>query len=151
MMKRLVAKIDQVNNVIELCKEINVLDIVHWINKSWAETCVETISKCYNLCGFPVSSDDNSTESDSDDDKIPLNQLAKINSVAQIDPETLATFDQHVSIEDDSNDWKQALIETHSATAKTAIVDASDSDDDQTYELSGATTSISGTSGNWTL
>jgi hypothetical protein len=31
MMKSLVTKIEQVDSVTELCKEINVLDAVHWI------------------------------------------------------------------------------------------------------------------------
>jgi hypothetical protein len=57
MMKSLVAKIEQVDSVTELCKEINVLDVVHWISKSWKETRIETLSKCFKLSEFPISSD----------------------------------------------------------------------------------------------
>lgn len=130
MMKSLVAKIDQVESVSELCKEINVLDAVHWISKSWKETRVDTISKCFVSSGFPVTTDINSHESDSDDedDDIPLNQLAKISSVALVDRETLVEFDQNLPIEDDSDEWEKNLVETHSSVE---INDnASESEDD---------------------
>jgi hypothetical protein len=47
MMKSLVTKIEQVDSVTELCKEINVLDAVYWISESWKETRIETVSKCF--------------------------------------------------------------------------------------------------------
>ena len=65
-----------------------MLDAVHWISKSWKETRIETLSKCLKLSGFPISSEVNFTDSDADDD-IPLIQLAKINTIAQVDRETL--------------------------------------------------------------
>ena len=95
MLKSLVTRIEQFDSVAELCKEINVLDVVHWISKSWKETRIETLSKCFKLSEFPISSEVNSTESDADDD-IPLIQLAKINTIGQRDRETLVAFDQHV-------------------------------------------------------
>jgi hypothetical protein len=54
------------------------------------------------LSGFPISSEVNSAD-DADDD-IPLIQLAEINTIAQLDHETLAAFDQHVPIEDDTDE-----------------------------------------------
>ena len=41
MMKSLVAKIEQVDSANELCKEINVLDAVHWISESGKETSIK--------------------------------------------------------------------------------------------------------------
>jgi hypothetical protein len=67
MMERLVAKIEQDDSVTELCKEINVLDAVHWISESRKETRIETLSKCFKLSGFPISSEVNSADSDADD------------------------------------------------------------------------------------
>jgi hypothetical protein len=78
-MKNLVAKIEQVDSVTELCKEINVLDAVHWISESWKETRIETVSKYFKLSRFPIWSEVKSTY-DADDD-ISLIQLAKINSL----------------------------------------------------------------------
>jgi hypothetical protein len=128
MMKSLVAKIKQVDSVTELCKEINVLDAVHWISKSWKETRIETLSKCFKLSEFPISSEVNSTESDADDD-IPLIQLAKINTIGQRDRETLVVFDQHTLIEDDTDEWEKNLIDSH--LAETPTETTSDSEDDQ--------------------
>jgi predicted DNA-binding protein YlxM (UPF0122 family) len=54
MMERLVAKIEQDDSVTELCKEINVLDAVHWIRELWKETRIETVSRCFKLSGFPI-------------------------------------------------------------------------------------------------
>jgi hypothetical protein len=62
------------------------------------------------LSGFPISSEVNSADSDAND--IPFNQLAKINTIAQVDRETLVAFDQHVRIEDDTNEWEKNLIES---------------------------------------
>jgi hypothetical protein len=69
------------------------------------------VSKCFKLSGFPISSEVNS-DSDVDDD-IPLIQLAKINTIAQVDHETLVAFDQHVPIEDHTDKWEKNLIESH--------------------------------------
>jgi hypothetical protein len=98
MLKSLVTRIEQFDSVAELCKEINVLDALNWINESWKETRIEKVSKCFKSSGFPISSEVNSADSDSEDadDDIPLNQLAKINTIAQVDRETLVEFDQHV-------------------------------------------------------
>jgi hypothetical protein len=127
MMKSLVAKIEQVDSVTELCKKINVLDAVHWISELWKETYIETVSKCFKLSGFPISSKVNCAD-DADDD-IPLIQLAKINTIAQVDRETLVAFDQHVRIEDDTDEWEKNLIESH--LAETPTETTSDSENDQ--------------------
>jgi hypothetical protein len=127
MMERLVAKIEQDDSVTELCKEINVLDAVHWIRESWKETHTETVSRCFKLSGFPISSEVNSAD-DADDD-IPLIQLAKISTIAQVDRETLVAFDQHVPIEDDTDEWEKNLIESH--LSETPTETTSDSEDDQ--------------------
>ena len=68
------------------------------------ETRVDTVLNCFRLSVSPVSSEVNSADGDSDDeyDVIPLIQLAKINIIAQVGRETLDTFHQHVTIEDDS-------------------------------------------------
>ena len=126
-MKSLVTKIEQVDSVTELCKEINVLDAVYWISESWKETRIETVSKCFKLSGFPISSEVNS-DSDVDDD-ITLIQLAKINTIAQVDHETLVAFDQHVPIEDDTDEWEKTLFESH--LAETPTETTSDTEDDQ--------------------
>jgi hypothetical protein len=59
---------------------------------------------CFRLSVSPVSSEVNSADGDPDDeyDVIPLIQLAKINIIAQVGRETLDTFHQHVTIEDDN-------------------------------------------------
>ena len=95
-----------------------MLDAVHWISESWKETRIETVSKCFTLSGFPISSEVNSADSDADDD-IPLIQLAKINTIAQADRETLVAFDQHVPIEDDTEEWEKNFIESHLAETPT--------------------------------
>ena len=105
MMKSLVAKIEQVDYVTERCKEINVLDAVHWISESWKETRIETVTKCFKLSGFPIASEVHSNnDADDADDDIPLIQLAKINTMAQADRETLVAFYHHVPIEDDTDE-----------------------------------------------
>ena len=42
-----------------------------------------------------------------------LIQLVKINTIAQVDRETLVAFDQHVPIEDHTDKWEKNLIESH--------------------------------------
>ena len=106
--------------MIELCKEINVFDAVYWRSETWKETRIETLSKCFKLSGFPISSEVNSdSDADDADDDIPLIQLAKINTIAQVDRKTLVAFDQHVPIEDDTDEWEKNLIESHLAETPT--------------------------------
>jgi hypothetical protein len=62
--------------------------VIRWISESWKETRIETVSNCFTLSGFPISSKVNSADSDADDD-ILLIQLAKINTIAQADREAL--------------------------------------------------------------
>ena len=79
------------------------------------------------MSGFPISSEVNSAD-DADDD-IPLIQLAEINTIAQLDHETLVAFDQHVPIEDDTDEWEKNLVESH--LSETPTETTSDSEDDQ--------------------
>ena len=39
----------------ELCKEITLLDAIHWIAKAWSETASLTLTKCFKTTGFPVT------------------------------------------------------------------------------------------------
>jgi hypothetical protein len=40
-------------------------------------------------------------------------------TLAQVDRETLVAFDQHVPIEDDTDEWEKNLIESHLAETPT--------------------------------
>ena len=52
MLKHLIAKIDMCDDKISLTKEINVLDAIHWVNRSWTET---TIVACFRDAGILIS------------------------------------------------------------------------------------------------
>jgi hypothetical protein len=36
----------------ELLKNINILQAIYWINRSWQEVETSTIQKCFAKCGF---------------------------------------------------------------------------------------------------
>ena len=82
------------------------------------------------MSGTSISSEVYSDSVADDADKaIPLIQLAKINTIAQVDRETLVIFDQHVPIEDDIDEWEKNLIKSHLAEIPTKTT--SDSEDVQ--------------------
>jgi len=120
MLTRLVAQIDTVKNVTELCRKLNVFDAVYWTDKAWSETSSETISKCFTLSGFSVADSpitDNICVGDQDDqqedDDIPLAHLLRVSRAVLVDQETLVSFDQDIPTEDDDSDWEKTLVATH--------------------------------------
>ncbi|CAG2249892.1 unnamed protein product [Mytilus edulis] len=54
MLKHVITKIDNCTDNTSLTKEINVLDAVHWIDKSWSDTKESTIASCFRNAGFPL-------------------------------------------------------------------------------------------------
>ena len=61
----------------ELLKNINILQAIYWINRSWQEVETSTIQKCFAKCGFRDFSRDESafndmSDSEEEDDDIPL-------------------------------------------------------------------------------
>ncbi|XP_041377364.1 tigger transposable element-derived protein 6-like [Gigantopelta aegis] len=73
LMRSLISRMEDCASVTELCKAITVLDAVNWINAAWKETQQTTIAKCFMMCGFPVTSEQESD--DENDDNIPLATL----------------------------------------------------------------------------
>lgn len=66
----------------DLLKNINVLDTIYWIHHAWCSVEISTICKCSDKCGFyeirhSESVRNCNSESDGDDDEIPLAQLVK--------------------------------------------------------------------------
>jgi hypothetical protein len=98
MLKHLIAKIDMCDDKISLTKEKNVLDAIHWVNRSWTET---TIVAWFRDAGFPLQCPTeihNEEESDPDDD-IPLAQLIRV--VRQgADSNELISFEEMFHIEE---------------------------------------------------
>ena len=76
MLKHPIAKIDMCDDKISLTKEINVLDAIHWVNRSWTETKETTIVTWFRDAGFPLQCPTEiHSEEESDLDDIPLAQL----------------------------------------------------------------------------
>ncbi|XP_069142245.1 tigger transposable element-derived protein 6-like [Argopecten irradians] len=128
MMKSLVAEIDRVDNVTELCKQISVLDDLFWIRDAWSETRPDTIQKCFALSGFcktDAREDDNDDDEEGDDD-IPLAKLMRITKTADMDKDTLLTFDDNIPVEDDGEEWERSLVTKHLCTNEDAADDDSE-------------------------
>ena len=121
MITSLLTKIDNSDSATELCRQISVLDAIHWITRAWNDTKDTTIVKCFNLAGFTTPNPDDDNAGEDDDDDVPLQQLARELRLSNADP----CFDDHLPTEDDSDDWEKDLIASHKPQP-----DAEDSDDD---------------------
>jgi hypothetical protein len=100
MLRSLLCKMESVDSVQALCKEINLLDAIHWIHQSWTETTSHTIVKCFHGTGFPDHSDCHVSEStDTIEDDIGLQDLAR-----ELHLELDEHADDSVPTEDDSED-----------------------------------------------
>ncbi|XP_041364274.1 uncharacterized protein LOC121379689 [Gigantopelta aegis] len=127
-MRSLISRVEDSANVTELCKAITVLDAVNWINIAWRETQQTTIAKCFMMCGFPVSSEQE--PNDENDDNIPLATLiATISNEVRV--AEFVDFDHDIPTEDpDKSDWEDDLVMAHTSTDKSEEKPADDSSDD---------------------
>ncbi|XP_041364109.1 tigger transposable element-derived protein 6-like [Gigantopelta aegis] len=108
MLRYLVTRIDVVGNASDLCKQLTLLDAIHWISQAWNEMKPNMISKCFSVAGF--SPTDESVLEDDDDDDIPLSRLARELVTADVDTDILTSFDDDVPIEDCTNEWERELV-----------------------------------------
>ncbi|XP_041374170.1 tigger transposable element-derived protein 6-like [Gigantopelta aegis] len=133
LMRSLISRMEDCASVTELCKAITVLDAVNWINAAWKETQQTTIAKCFMMCGFPVTSEQESD--DENDDNIPLaTLLATISS--EVPVAEFVNFDHDIPTEDpDASDWETQLVAAHKSTDKGEEKPADDSSDDDNTEL----------------
>ncbi|CAC5395780.1 unnamed protein product [Mytilus coruscus] len=100
MLKHVITKIDNFTDNTSLTKEINVLDAVYWIDKSWSDTKESTIASCFRNAGFPIVNPDENIDSDNEedpDDDIPLSEL--MGMVRQCSGHDDITFDEMLAIE----------------------------------------------------
>ena len=137
MLRSLLSKMDTVDNVQALCKEVNLLDAIHWTDQSWTETASSTIVKCFCETGFPNYSDVECTRDESGDidDDIGLPELAQ-----ELQIELDEHVDDDVPTEDNSEDWERALVDQFKNN-EPAEVESDDNDEietesvcDMTYE-----------------
>ena len=130
MLQSLVSKIDSIDNAQKLCKEISLLDCIHWIAKSWMETQPSTITKCFNATGFPTDNDGDTEDESNDQDEISLLDLAK-----ELNFELDENCDSELPTEDDSSDWEKALVDqfrdspTEDSQDHVGLIDDYDDDD----------------------
>ena len=61
MIKHLLTQIGTCESTSELCKNINVLKVIHWTVRSWNETKTSTIESCFRDAGFPLDAIDKLT------------------------------------------------------------------------------------------
>ena len=133
MITSLLTKIDNTNSATELCCQINILDAIRWITRSWDNTKDTTIRKCFALAGFsPTDNFEDTTTEEEDDfnDNVPLNQVAREFKLSNDD----LCFNDNLSNEDDSDDWEKELIASHKQQP-----DTNESDDDDSTEPETAT------------
>ncbi|XP_063410388.1 tigger transposable element-derived protein 6-like, partial [Mytilus trossulus] len=119
MLKHVITKIDNCTDNTSLTKEINVLDAVHWIDKSWSDTKESTIASCFRNAGFPVVNPDENVDPDNEedpDDDIPLSEL--MGMVRQFSGNDDISFDEMLAIEEAmptgetfDGDWEKTLVE----------------------------------------
>ena len=105
MLQSLLSKIDRVDNAQTLCKEITLLDCLHWIGRSWAVTTPSTISKCFCSTGF-AAGNDISDEDDNNDEGPTIHELA-----TELNIKLDVNFDSQIPIEDDSDEWEKVLVD----------------------------------------
>jgi hypothetical protein len=143
MLKHLIAKIDMCDDTISLTKEINVLDAIHWVNRSWTETKETTIVACFRDAGFPLQCPTeihNEEESDPDDD-IPLAQL--IRAVRQgADSNELISFEEMFDIEESvpteetyDGEWEKSLVEQFKKREDSEISECESDDEGDDVEM----------------
>ncbi|XP_046556879.1 tigger transposable element-derived protein 6-like [Haliotis rubra] len=110
LMKSLISRIDTCSSVTELSKNINVLDAVHWIHKSWQDTTSLAILKCLSACGLSTCALD-SVESDNEEDDIPLVVLVTNMTSSACKVEEFVNCDCDILTEDpESIDWEAGIL-----------------------------------------
>jgi hypothetical protein len=140
MLKHLIAKIDMCDDKISLTKEKNVLDAIHWVNRSWTET---TIVTWFRDAGFPLQCPTeihNEEESDPDDD-IPLAQLIRV--VRQgADSNELISFEEMFHIEESvhtdetyDGEWEKSLVEQFKKPEDSEISECESDDESDDVEM----------------
>ena len=74
MLRNLISNIENCETVMELTKQLSVLDAINWIDKSWNDTNASTVVKCIHDACFPSGNlgANDVTLDDDPDDAMPL-------------------------------------------------------------------------------
>ena len=89
----------------ELLKNINILQAIYWINRSWQEVETSTIQKCFAKCGFRDFSRDESafndmSDSEEEDDNIPLKFISLARKLFNCEYHKLSDVDKQLATSD---------------------------------------------------
>lgn len=97
----------------ELLKNINILQAMYWINRSWLEVETSTIQKCFGKCGFRDFSRDESafndmSDSEAEDDDIPLKCISLARKLFNCEYHELSDVDKQLATSDTSvRNWER--------------------------------------------
>ena len=130
----------------ELLKNINILQAIYWINRSWQEVETSTIQKCFAKCGFTDFSHDDSafnqindmSDSEEEDDDIPLKFISLARKLFNCEYHKLSDVDKQLATSDISvRNWERPAHEIDDQSTASDNDDqwtASDNDDNEETE-----------------
>ena len=125
----------------ELLKNINILQAIYWINRSWQEVETSTIQKCFAKCGFTDFSRDDSafnqindmSDSEEEDDDIPLKFISLARKLFNCEYHKLSDVDKQLATLDISvRNWERPAYEILADIDDQST--ASDNDDNEETE-----------------
>ena len=144
LLKYVVSRIDECKNDLEIIEDVNIAKAIHWLQVAWRDASTETITNCFQKCGFGQEFV-NSITNDSEIDEKFESLLTQLREDAEITVGDFVTFDDNLTtstgqINADLIDWRQqareeaikeVLPDTSSATQVLNVVSDDDDEDDQ--------------------
>lgn len=118
VVKRLLSRIDDVSNVFDLVKSVDVLDAIYWIKQAIEKMPNTVIPNCFRKAGFKFQQHSEIA----DDANVPLRELRVV--LERIQCDDMASVEDFVCFDDD------LLTESDTFTTNSTEKAVKDSDDD---------------------
>ena len=92
----MVSRIDEGKSASEIMQDVNIVKAIHWLHLHWRDVSTETISNCYQKCGFGqefVNSSTNDNEIDEEFESL----LTLLREDGEITVEDFVIFDDNLT------------------------------------------------------
>ena len=109
----MISRIDEGKNASEIIQDVNIAKAVHWLQVAWKDVSTETITNCFQKCGFRQESI-NSITNDNEIDEEFESLLIQFREDDQTTVADFVTFDDNLptstgQVNMDLIDWLKRL------------------------------------------
>ena len=111
----MISRTDEGKNASEIIQDVNIAKAVHWLQVAWKDVSTETITNCFQKCGFRQESI-NSITNDNEIDEEFESLLIQFREDDQTTVDDFVTFDDNLptstgEVNMDLIDWRQQARE----------------------------------------